>query len=184
MAGLAGVAVLAIGIPLAMGIGGTGDEPEGRQLEPSGVTNLVSQGSTGDLMWRVVSYDSNVGLCLDLIVSGAINSSGGACGFPVPAQDWVGISTEHFYTVDQTFVYGPVREGVESVLIETTGAQTLRVDPAAGPASVEGLDFYVVQIPGIVEIASVVAQGAAGQVLDRVLTDGPAVPPVPGELGQ
>ena len=133
------------------------------------------------MSWVLKGYPSDRGLCLDLAVSGPVNSSGGACGFAVPGDETVGSVVDRLYEPSHTFVYGPVTVGVRRVTVATRDGASYEVAAVPGPTTLRGVDFYVAAIPRSALIEEIIARDGSGNVVGRVVVD-EAPPPDPASF--
>jgi hypothetical protein len=170
---------LAVGLPA--GAGGwwayskTGDESAERQLagEVAEAPVVVTSGALRrDVSWALQAYESDKGLCLDIVVSGPEASAGGGCGFGVGKRRLVSFARQTVASLERTWIFGPAANAVQQVSVSLDGGRTLDLEPL----SVSGFQvrFYVTSLPGSVGVRSISAKDGRGITLETL-----AIEPVP-----
>lgn len=141
-------------------------------MEPRriGHPSVVASGSSLGIDWTLFHTRTDDGeFCADLTVSGpGIGgvSDGGGCGFGVPAENEIAVTTDGFGLADTTFAYGPVSKAAKTVRLVFNDGHLIEVPTVV--ASSLAVDFFVAAIPGVTLLSSATALDASGNVVESV----------------
>lgn len=163
------------------------DEPwEPNQTGPE--TAVVAGQTSSGKDWRVVAYESDQGLCVNIDYESPSGANGGGCGFdiedrPGTADDRAaGVVTSIDGSVNTTFVYGPAAAGVDRVEVTTKNGKVLELPTKAAPANLgSNASFFATSVPGEAYVDTVVAKNARGEVMGRQKLRGGPPPDLPRE---
>ncbi|MGH2660631.1 MAG: hypothetical protein ACRDHS_13475, partial [Actinomycetota bacterium] len=123
---------------------------------------VLATGEVDGTPWRLIAYQSESGLCVDLeIERGAI----GGCG-PVPIGGDLVLGQGRVLGVDRTIIHGEVSDRVASVEVRPVEGNPFAADIIPDPDGL-GANFFVVFVPRDT-LGQVVALDAAGNVLQSV----------------
>lgn len=166
---IGGMLAFSLGM-VAAGAISTRQTPDDVQEEPipTGPIVEIASGEAGSNRWTVVAYESDVGLCVDLELSGQISQSGGGCGFEVgPTQ--ASYVIDEFKLIDTCFIYGPVDHNVDLVRVSFDNATAIDI-PTTATAAFAGVRFFADALPQAPR--TVESMTAAGSVLALTGVDG------------
>lgn len=165
---IAALALPAVAIPLAAS--GTIASPHGnpndiaREPVPLEAARVLTSGSINDsLSWKLLAYQSDRGICIDIALSGTRNLVSGGCGF---AKRGIGVARTYIPAAGLTWIYGPAANEAASVKVSATNGRSVSartIAPASSDAS-----FYVATVAGDVGVESIAAVDRTGKTLDRV----------------
>lgn len=165
---IAALALPAVAIPLAAG--GTISSPHGnpddvaREPVPLEAARILTSGSVNDtLSWKLLAYQSDRGICVDVALSGTRNLVSGGCGF---AKRGIGVARTYIPAAGLTWIYGPAASEAASVKVSATNGRTVSARTIAQSSG--DRSFYVATVAGDVGVESIAAVDRKGETLDRV----------------
>jgi hypothetical protein len=155
--------------------GGPGDregQPTEPPLEPIEPV-VIAAGEIDGHPWQLRAYESDAGLCVDLL------GGGRACFDVSTRHPLVGVATDSTVGDDSTgtgspgltAVYGPVSRDVARIAIRLASGEVVETSPVGQDAGF-AVNFYVAQaptdIPANSELSEVIVYDAGGNELDRL----------------
>jgi len=176
------MAAIAIAVVFVAGPGGqtAGTEHGAASPAPPVAENPVrgkevANGAVDELSWSAAAYQSDRGVCIDIVFSGSTSLVGGGCGFGVPDARTVGVGRTYLADPNRTWIFGPATSSTDTVSLGLDDGRALSVKTAELPATEarEGLSVYVTSIPGNVSVTSVEGRDGNGGSLGRIVAELP-----------
>jgi hypothetical protein len=148
------IVALAVAVPVTAAFLDRFPRPEDVRREPTPTSNrvLLREGQVGTLRWKLTTYESDRGICLELDLFGSANARGGGCGLRLPRVD--DVEPQLTTVLDSVFVYGLAGDNVSEVTVLGSGhAQT---SPTRRLGT--GLRFFIAPIRFDPEVVVAVAR--------------------------
>lgn len=181
-------AVIAIAVPVAVSstiyfrdFPAPSDVPPGVEPVREGEKHVLTSGKVSGVFWRLVTYRSTEGLCLDVDLAGGVSASGGGCGF-APFRSAIEVPVSHYYLaqVDRTWLVGRVSNEAASVTLVLADNQKVEARTYSSPPTL-GLrhGFYLAVVAGDLtgsldspSVIEAIATDASGQEIARATANG------------
>lgn len=124
---------------------------------------VLASGEVDGKPWKLVAYQSESGLCVDLEIE---RGATGGCG-PVPIEGDLVFGQGRVLGLERMIIHGKVSERVASVEVRPLEGDPVATEIIPDPAGL-GVNFFVLFVP-LDTLGEVVALDAAGNVLQSDL---------------
>jgi hypothetical protein len=151
--------------------------PTSCDYAPEAPAVVASGALRGDVSWALQAYESDRGLCLEVVVSGPERSAGGGCGFGVGKSRPISFARRTVALLDRTWIFGPAANAVQQVSVSLDGGRTLDLDPLSVPGF--QVRCYVTTLPASVGVRSISAKDGRGITLETLAIESPVPAPRP-----
>lgn len=112
----------------------------------------------------LVAYRSDAGVCVETQNAQPPENPGGGCGFPVPDEELLSVSTAGFENT--IVVSGPVAKEVANVAVLLDDGVEVDAGPLGGDAGFD-VNFFVAAFPADAKVEAVTATDADGRLVER-----------------
>lgn len=161
------IAVLAVP-RIAVGNAPSFPDPEGVASEPTRLSEdvLLASGAYRGGTWSLTTYESSVGKCITLHLTGSIRANGESCGID-QRGDGFSFAQSTVAQLKSTWVYGTASRRITNVDVTLSNGVTKMIPVSAITASGTDYRYYVAIVPGEAIARSVSARANDGSTVAR-----------------